>query len=407
MATVEQAFSNGNETCTSDRTRTDDCRGSPEVSRRRRHDTIGHRIAGPCCMHIALGKTVNSKSKITRTMAGTRQPGGGATPSGEPASTVRDASQRLVADLERARSLSSDWTDENAGYALLAPAMDRSLARLASTGCWGKDNQLPSGEFWSVAGSLLEAGWLQQRARFKPRGYAGDFEMFERFWRRQCCDHPLGRLFDRYFQAQPAVEAVRARTELLGDALVEHCLAGDVERGYHVVSVGCGPAIDVECALRALPESRRRKLRIALLDLDDVALDHARRRLAGWLAPPQITALRDNLYRLADKPHSARLLDDADFLVCSGLFDYLLDDAAQKLLRLFWQRLAAGGRLIVGNFAPHNPTRAYMEWIGNWYLLYRTADDLERLALAAGIPPSNFSISAERLGIDLFLMVKK
>ncbi|HEX5498007.1 MAG TPA: hypothetical protein VFX03_02230, partial [Thermomicrobiales bacterium] len=50
------------------------------------------------------------------------------------------------------------------------------------------------------------------------------------------------------------------------------------------------------------------------------------------------------------------------------------------------------------------PTRAYMEWIGNWYLIYRTSADLERLAAAAGIHPANFAIEAEKLGIDLFLV---
>jgi hypothetical protein len=324
----------------------------------------------------------------------------------EVATLAREAAQRLVADLERARTLTSDWSNESLGLALVGSAMDRCLARLASTGCWDKDNQLPSGVFWSVAGPYLDVSWLQNRARFKPRGYAGDFEMFERFWRRQCCNHPLGRLFDRYFQAQAAVEAVRARTEQIAAALVDHCLTSQRDP-YHVVSVGCGPAIDVGLALDAFPAARRNRLQITLLDLDESALDHARQRLAGRLASQQIIAVRENLYRLADRPGSAALLREADCLICSGLFDYLPDDAAQKLLGLFWAQLATGGTLIVGNFAPHNPTRAYMEWIGNWYLIYRAADELARLAAAAGIPEACVSIGAERLGIDLFVVAER
>ena len=49
------------------------------------------------------------------------------------------------------------------------------------------------------------------------------------------------------------------------------------------------------------------------------------------------------------------------------------------------------------------PTRALMEWIGNWYLIYRTPAELQRLATAAGIPSEYARIGAERLGIDLFL----
>jgi extracellular factor (EF) 3-hydroxypalmitic acid methyl ester biosynthesis protein len=322
------------------------------------------------------------------------------------AAVAREAGGRLVADLDRAEALTSGWSNEKLGLATVGSALDRCVASLASTGCWGKDNLLPSGDFWSVAGARLEVSWLKHRARFKPCGYAGDFEMFERFWRRQCCDHPLGRLLDHYFQAQAAVEAVRSRTEQIAAALVDHYLDSQSER-YHVVSVGCGPAIDVALAAAAIPPATRSRVQVTLLDLDESALDHARGRLTNWLGPHQVVAARENLYRLADRPSAAAILREADCLICSGLFDYLPDDTAQKLLRLFWDQLAPGGALFVGNFAPHNPTRAYMEWIGNWYLIYRTADELARLAAAAGIPPSCFSIGAERLGIDLFVVADR
>ena len=323
------------------------------------------------------------------------------------AALASEVGERLASDLTCAEKLTSGWADEELGYALVARALDRSLRRLAATGCWGKENQLPSGEFWAATGQLLDVSWLQHRARFKPRGYAGDFEMFDRFWRRECCDHPLGRLFDRYFQAQAAVEAVRGRTELLAAAIVERCLVSDSRRPFRVVSVGCGPAIELVLAARALREVRPDQLQCTLLELDGDALTDARQRLAAWLDAERVVTLRENLYRMADKPRAADLFDGADFICCAGLFDYLPDEPAQKMLRFFWQRLASGGMFMVGNFAPHNPTRAYMEWIGNWYLLYRTADDLVNLARSAGIPQASFHISAERLGIDLFLEARR
>jgi hypothetical protein len=98
---------------------------------------------------------------------------------------------------------------------------------------------------------------------------------------------------------------------------------------------------------------------------------------------------------------------DADLLVCTGFFDYLEDDAAAELLKTFWQLLRPGGQALVFNFAPWNPTRAYMEWIGNWYLLYRTREDLARLARSAGVAANDFAATAEASGIDLLLRVRK
>jgi hypothetical protein len=48
-----------------------------------------------------------------------------------------------------------------------------------------------------------------------------------------------------------------------------------------------------------------------------------------------------------------------------------------------------------------------MEWIGNWYLTYRTPAELERLALQAGIPRDRFSVACEPSGVNLFLVARK
>lgn len=323
-------------------------------------------------------------------------------PEDEVGRRAREIAVSLMTEIALAAEATANFTQEELAFALVRTALDCALADLARLNCWGRANQLPSSQFWEVAGQTLELGWLHSRARHKPLGYAGDYEMFVRFWEATCEQHPLGRLFDRYFQMQAAVEAVRSRTAQIAAAIAAHALerrAGP----YHLASVGCGPAIDVELALRMLPDERRAETIVTLLDLDEGAVEHARRRLAGLVAPERLTLRRANLFRLAEQPRTADLLAGSDFVVCSGLLDYLADDPAARLVAACWQRLAPGACLLAGNFAPHHPTRAYMEWFGNWYLIYRTADELSALAQAAGIDSRNVSIGAERMGIDLFL----
>jgi extracellular factor (EF) 3-hydroxypalmitic acid methyl ester biosynthesis protein len=220
------------------------------------------------------------------------------------------------------------------------------------------------------------------------------------------CDHPVGRLFDRYFQCQVAPQAVRSRTEQIASTLVAHALASQAEP-YRVVSVGAGPARDIEQAVRLLPPDRRSALRVRLLDLDDEALSFARGRLDGLLRTDQHVGLRENLFRLHQRSRGKVLEGPADFLICSGLFDYLDDENANALLRWFCDQLAPGGMLVVGNFAPHCATRAYMEWIGNWYLHYRTPREFARFAERARIAASTWGVGVERFGVDLFLHVTK
>jgi len=319
---------------------------------------------------------------------------------------ARTAGEQLVLDLDRAKQFTGQWADKKLAEMLVDAALTASLHRLAETGCWGEANRLPSQEFWRIAGPLLESGTLQRHARFKPRGYAGDYQMLHWIVTDYCCDDPLGWAFDRYFQRQAAPQAVRFRTQQMAVELVAHRLQADAPT-YRVVSVGSGPATDICQALAVFPENRRPSLQATLLDLDPEALEFSERQVAPLLQQGVLRCLRENLFRLPQNRNVENLLGTPDFLICSGLFDYLPDDAATAMLRLFWERLAEGAVLLVGNFAPHNPTRAYMEWIGKWYLTYRTSSDLERLAAGAGIPQSNFSIGAEAMGVNLILSARK
>ena len=319
---------------------------------------------------------------------------------------VRSAAEQLLADLERAERLTGYWKDERLADAAMNTALSACLNRLAGTGCWGEANRLPSSELWRIAGGLLERGTLQAHARNKPFGYAGDHEMLTRIWERSCCQDPLGAAFDRYFLRQAAPAAVRARIEQTAAAMAVHCLHSRRPE-YEVVSVGSGPAIDLYEALVALPAERRAMVRVRLLDLDPQALETAAGRIGPLLSDGALSPVRTNLYRLPQGSQGTGVLGRPDFLICSGLFDYLADEPAVAMLRLFWEQLGEDGLLLVGNFAPHNPTRAYMEWLGNWYLLYRTAEDVHRLAAAAGLPPETFSVGCDRTGNDLFLMAQK
>jgi SAM-dependent methyltransferase len=252
---------------------------------------------------------------------------------------------------------------------------------------------------------VLEFGWLQNHARTKPRGYAGDHEMLAKIAADWRCEHPLGRHFDAFFQSQAAPEAVRARIALCGERVAESAARQSKEAAFRVASIGCGPALDLVHAARLLPQKARTGFHVTLLDLDEEALAAAATHLSPWLAPQQVTLVRTNLFRLAQRPND--LGGPFDALLCTGLFDYLEPAAAVGLVKLFWQSLSPGGWLVIGNFGPENPTRAYMEWIGNWYLKYRTAAELMDLAEQAGIPRGSASVMAERTGVNLMLHARR
>src|SRR5258708_7569728 len=115
--------------------------------------------------------------------------------------SVRSIARQLESDLAQAAPRALGTIDGEALYQQIAVAMDSCLEQLRALELWGRANRLPSSELWNRCGDWLTCGWLQNQARTKPRGYAGDYLTLARIYRGELCDDPLGRLFDRYFQA--------------------------------------------------------------------------------------------------------------------------------------------------------------------------------------------------------------
>lgn len=329
----------------------------------------------------------------------------------DPTALVARVAQRLCTAIEEVERLCRGRDrDDDAAYKMLAGSIDDCLAELSSLGIWGEANRLWSSLVWNACAALLARGWLQNRARTKPRGYAGDYELLHWIYERRVSDDPLGRLFDRYFQSQAAPQAVRNRMAMMTDWIVEAAVSREAaqdRRPVTVASVGSAVGLEACDACSRLSDRQRQALKVVLIDVDPEAIAFARRQLRDVLDEIQVAGTATNLFRLPDRPNRVAELSDCDLLSCPGLFDYLSDAAAVPMLAALYRRLAPGGRLVVFQFAPHNPTRAYMEWFGNWYLTYRSAAEFQRLIESAHLPDATITFGSEPLGIDLFAAIVK
>ena len=241
---------------------------------------------------------------------------------------------------------------------------------------------------WKVFNSTAT---MQGFARLKPHGYAGDFEIIERIYNSNISgDRDLKR-WDEFFHTADAVQAVRNRAGVL----VEMCGQTDPEA---ILSVGCGPGLDIRPILHA----GGRLNRVVLLDNDPNALKRSSANLALGAAESGIEIGIECRNALRWKTE-----DKFDLVWSSGLFDYLADKTASYLIRRLGDVLKPGGRLVVGNFGMENSTRAYTEVVGDWLLIHRTQADLVRIAVDAGFPESSLRVEADATGVNLFLVAER
>lgn len=230
---------------------------------------------------------------------------------------------------------------------------------------------------------------MQGFAYLKPHGYAGDFEIIERIYSQSASQKETLYNWDVMFHQNDAAKAVRNRAQVLNS------LVRDLHPNS-LLSVGSGPALDVVGAIDKDNEISR----LSFVDNDKNALLRAKVNLtAAGLTHSHFEFHHKNALRF-------RSSDKHDLIWSSGLFDYLNEKVAIFLLRHLRGMLTKHGRIAIGNFSHNNPSRAYMELVGEWLLVHRSPEDLMRIALEAGFSQDNCEVIGDATGVNLFLIAR-
>lgn len=256
---------------------------------------------------------------------------------------------------------------------------------------------------------LMQAAFIE-RAYNKPLGYPGDFELM-RFMYNISMEGPT--LFSKALHYaivhQAAGEAVRERKEMLKRALREVIEGAPAGGSLRIASIAAGPAYEVAELLRELTACPA-QVEILLFDQDRTALEVAHGRISRAVARwPQVRVSyrHDSIKRLLKDPTMLRDAGPFDMLFCSGLFDYLRFSTAVTLCQTFYGLLAPGGHAWVGNMVDNpNPCRWIMEQHMDWFLTYRTREEMVAFARAAA-PDGRVEIVNEATGINPFVVTQK
>lgn len=264
------------------------------------------------------------------------------------------------------------------------------------------------------------------RTYFKPLGYAGDYEMMDMIHRNR----PEGRtLFEKLIHqllvSQWPAQSVRNRIAHLEKNLATE--TARVVRGgrrARILNVGCGPAREVQSFLAESELSHEAD--ITLLDFNQETLQHAggeidrvKRRLSRRTKVAAQNISVNQLLRRAVRRDADALGGKYDYIYCAGLFDYLSDHTCTELVGLFHENLLPGGLVAVANMDDSRPFRNFIEFVLDWQLIYRDAEEMARfapgqarhLARVISEPPSAATVRDaapdKDFSLNLFLHLRK
>lgn len=257
---------------------------------------------------------------------------------------------------------------------------------------------------------LMQSPWMH-RARHKPLGYPGDYEVMNGLYGNHFVGASLfAKAVNLAFVSMPAAEAVRTRKDLIKSELSKHLDRASPSRPVRILSIAAGPAQEVYELLQER-ESIAGPVEIVLFEQDRRALTYAYSRLSRvvtqrWRGRVKIVLLHDSIKRLLLGTTVFTESGEYDMVYASGLCDYLQRHTWIRLCRTLYETVAPQGTLYVGNMAPDNPTRWVMEMHLEWNLVHRERSELLELAHTAA-PRAELRICEEQSGINPFVALTR
>ncbi len=213
--------------------------------------------------------------------------------------------------------------------------------------------------------------------REQPLGYAGDYMMMNMIY-----DYHQGKYFGKtlysklinHYTCNIDVACSNIyRKEYLKEKLLKYSAEG---KTFQVLSVGCGPAREW---LELLREKKLNgPVRVHLLDLEKNAIEFVKKELDKIDFDRKKVIIDFHMLDLIEIVRSKRIKElfaDVDFIYVSGVFDYLSDRIATKVLKGLFE--VSKKELVVFNMSYENGRhRIYYEMFGHWVMWHRKKEDV-------------------------------
>ncbi len=242
--------------------------------------------------------------------------------------------------------------------------------------------------------------WIAHRARTKPTGFPGDFEMLIKLYDEQTPALGLGGYLDLCILDLPLARAVRARLAAAREFVVAEIAqrTGDVR----VLDIACGPCREY----RNWPDPGRsalgapRAVEVVAMDSDPNAIEYVKASIAAELCSGvRLEPVRYNALRTRSAATTERKFGKFDILYSVGLCDYLSDAHLIAMLGAWRDTLKEAGVLYVAFKDTECYDKTPYQWHLDWFFYQRTRDDVLALFRQAGFDPNKVATTRDSTGI--------
>ncbi|MEW4487989.1 class I SAM-dependent methyltransferase [Thalassoglobus sp. JC818] len=260
----------------------------------------------------------------------------------------------------------------------------------------GDDAQLlreSQNRFRNEIASVFDQSWFMQRAKEKPRGYPGDFEMLTAIYDGKPKSTGIGGYLDLYFLNSDLARAVCFRLAAIKQFLLEEA----ENRGgqFAILDVASGPGREFADGLSNCPP-----IQLTCVDSDEGALDYLQRHISQEAESSiELQCVKYNALKMTQAKKNLEQFGESDLIYSVGLCDYIPDRYLIRMLDGWRQSVSQDGIVYVAFKDCLRYCAAEYQWHVDWYFYQRTEEDCIRLFAEAGYDTDQLAISRDETNI--------
>ena len=245
----------------------------------------------------------------------------------------------------------------------------------------------------------------------KPRGYPGDYQLFELIYANKPIGDGIGYHFDKIALDGAYTVAVRSRKDKMRN-IIKDFIKNTSCSPVRLFNVACGCSKEIRelfsdpTFLRYL---QKRKVIFTGLDNDPQALEFSKSLLDPLPSNTEVRFLNENVIYIAREPKKYfNFIEKQDIIYILGLSEYLPDSIFKNLVSFLFEHLNDKGLLVLTYKdkdipAPEIPT----DWLFDWTFIKRSKKDLIDVVKGLGSDKVRIRVEKEMTGCIYFLMISK